>query len=87
VVARRECDDPRRTLRGVEPGEPVVGAAELEGARVLQGLELEQDAPARAFVERRRREQWRAARVAGEACGRLAHVREAGQPGPDFSGH
>ena len=79
VVAGREGDDAGAALRCVELHEAVVGSAELEGAGALQRLHLEQDPAAQRLVERRRREQGRAPRDAGEPSGGRLHVGKAGQ--------
>ena len=42
VIARGERDDAGAALRGIEPRQRVVGAAELEGAHALQVLALEE---------------------------------------------
>ena len=79
VVAGREGDDAGAALPGVELHQAVVGPAELEGTGALQRLHLEQDPAAQRLVERRRRQQRRAPRDAGEPSGRGLHVLEAGQ--------
>jgi hypothetical protein len=63
----------------VELDEAVVSATQLEGARALQALGLEQQAPADHLVERRAREQRRAAHDAGEPRGRGLDLGDARQ--------
>jgi hypothetical protein len=79
VVARREGHDTCPALRRVELYEPVVGTPKLERPRVLQRLELEKNPSAGQRIERRVREEWRAARMSGKATGRGAHVLERRQ--------
>ena len=59
VVARTRGDDPGFPLGRRQVGEPVGGAADLERARLLQVLGLEQDLGARPVRERGRREHGR----------------------------
>ena len=66
VVARRVRDDAGRPVRGVQPGERVVGAAELEGAHPLQVLGLEPHLGTDHAVEQPRGEHRRPVRDAVE---------------------
>jgi len=79
VVARREGDHPGPALYRVELHETVVGTPELERTRVLQRFELQKDSSAGQRIERRIREQRRAACMSGESCGCRANVVERRQ--------
>jgi hypothetical protein len=81
VVARRIGDDAAFALLRAEPADAVVGAAELEAARALQGLGLEQHPSAHAFVQGRALDQRRTHRQAREALGGVLHVGEGRQAG------
>ena len=59
VIARREGDHAALDFAGVEAADAVVGAAELERPGALQGLGLDQQAAADAFVQQGRFEQRR----------------------------
>jgi hypothetical protein len=87
VVARGEGDHPCRALRVVELRQPVVGAAELEGAGVLQRFELEQDAAAGARVERGAVEQGGAPGMACDPSGGRLHILEGRQARDRVHGH
>jgi hypothetical protein len=81
VIPGGERHDAGLALRGRELGEAVPRAAELEGAGVLQGFELQQHSASHPFVEWRAGEQGSSLGMAGEAsCGR-SNVLEAGQCG------
>ena len=67
-------------LGSIRAGNRIVGATELEGADPLQGLGLEQHAPADPVVERRVLDQWRAHRVGLDALGRIQNISELGHP-------
>ena len=66
VVAGREGDDAAAAFVGREARQGVVGAAELEGARALQVLALEEHLGAGARVHGARRDDRRAMRGAGD---------------------
>ncbi len=78
VVAGRDGNNATLALRRAELGKPVGRAAQLEGAGLLQGLELEVDARA----ERGRADQGRAADEGRDPVARLVDrgERELHQP-------
>jgi hypothetical protein len=75
-VARAVCRDAARGVRVVEARDRIPGAAELEGAALLQVVALEEEAAAGARVERAAGRDRRAMGAARETRGRGADVGE-----------
>ena len=69
MIARRPRHHALGPVSGGNLHQPVIGAAEFEGPDPLQHFRLDENAPARAFVERHIGEQRRAHRMALDARG------------------
>ena len=84
VVAGARRDHPGGALGVRQAGDPVEGAADLEGARALEVLGLEPDRPAGEAAERLRRDDRRLARDPLQAPARLLDLseRRARHPAP-----
>jgi hypothetical protein len=79
MIARGPGDDALVALNGRELRQRVVGAAELERAGALQRLGLDEQAAAEPRIDRRRFEEGRQHRLAGDALGGGADRRDIGQ--------